>query len=79
MASQMPPAIFDETTVDIDADNYLFRVKGSVPKFAGWMAVYNQEVLEATHGGSWSRRRYRGGRGGLRACCRRSPRAIVWS
>ncbi len=47
VASQMPPATFDETTVDIDANNYLFRVKGSVPKFAGWMAVYNQELPEA--------------------------------
>ena len=47
VASQMPPATFDETTVDVAADNYLFRVKGSVPKFAGWMAVYNQEVPEA--------------------------------
>ena len=47
VASQMPPATFDETTVDVGADNYLFRVKGSVPKFAGWMAVYNQEVPEA--------------------------------
>jgi DNA topoisomerase-1 len=47
VASQMPPATFDETTVDIDAATYLFRVKGSVPKFAGWMAVYNQEVPEA--------------------------------
>src|SRR5688572_22115962 len=47
VASQMPAATFDETTVDIDAANYLFRVKGSVPKFAGWMAVYNQEVPEA--------------------------------
>jgi DNA topoisomerase-1 len=47
VASQMPPATFDETTVDIDAANYLFRVKGSVPKFAGWLAVYNQEVPEA--------------------------------
>ena len=47
VASQMPPATFDETTVDIDAANYLFRVKGSVPKFAGWMAVYNQELPEA--------------------------------
>ena len=45
VASQMPPATFDETTVDIDADNYVFRVKGSVPKFAGWMAVYNQELV----------------------------------
>src|SRR5438874_897986 len=44
VASQMPPATFDETTVDITAAAYLFRVKGSVPKFAGWMAVYNQEA-----------------------------------
>ena len=48
----MPPATFDETIVDIDAKadgapSYLFRVKGSVPKFAGWMAVYNQEQVEA--------------------------------
>jgi DNA topoisomerase-1 len=47
VASQMPPATFDETTVDINANNYTFRVKGSVPKFAGWMAVYNQETVEA--------------------------------
>jgi DNA topoisomerase-1 len=43
VASQMPPATFDETTVDVTAAVYLFRVKGSVPKFAGWMAVYSQE------------------------------------
>jgi DNA topoisomerase I len=53
VASQMPPATFDETTVDINAADasgdpaYLFRVKGSVPKFAGWLAVYNQEQPEA--------------------------------
>jgi len=41
VASQMPPATFDDTTVDITAANYLFRVKGSVPKFPGWIAVYN--------------------------------------
>src|SRR5688572_8195121 len=53
-ASQMPPATFDETTVDVAATptasgqgEYLFRVKGSVPKFAGWLAVYNLEVPEA--------------------------------
>jgi DNA topoisomerase-1 len=40
VASQMPPATFDETTVDITAADYLFRVKGTVPKFAGWMATY---------------------------------------
>ena len=46
VASQMPPATFDDTTVDIQAADYLFRVKGSVPKFAGWLAVYNQETVE---------------------------------
>src|SRR5262245_25329617 len=40
VASQMMPALFDDTTVDITAGDYLFRAKGSVPKFAGWLAVY---------------------------------------
>ncbi len=40
VASQMAPAVFDETTVDITAGDYVFRVKGSVLRFAGWMAVY---------------------------------------
>jgi DNA topoisomerase-1 len=40
VASQMPPAVFDETTVDAAAGDYLFRVKGTVPRFAGWMATY---------------------------------------
>ena len=40
LASQMNPATFDETTVDVTADHYVFRVKGTVPKFAGWMAAY---------------------------------------
>jgi DNA topoisomerase-1 len=40
VASQMAPAVFDDTTVDITAGEYLFRAKGSVPKFAGWLAVY---------------------------------------
>src|SRR4029079_13498335 len=47
VASQMPPATFDETTVDITAAAYLFRVKGSVPKFPGGMAVYSQPVAPA--------------------------------
>ena len=48
VASQMPPATFDETTVDITAGDYLFRVKGSVPKFPGWQAVYGQALETAT-------------------------------
>ncbi len=42
VASQMTPSTFDETTVDIKAAAYVFRVKGTVPKFAGWMATYDQ-------------------------------------
>jgi DNA topoisomerase-1 len=48
VASQMPPATFDDTTVDVAAVNYLFRAKGSVPKFPGWLAVYNQEPAAET-------------------------------
>jgi DNA topoisomerase-1 len=40
VASQMNPATFDETTVDVASGDYLFRVKGTVPKFPGWMATY---------------------------------------
>jgi DNA topoisomerase I len=47
VASQMPPAVFDETTVDATAGDYLFRVKGTVPKFAGWMATYGLTPGEA--------------------------------
>ncbi len=40
LASQMMPATFDETIVDVTSAAYVFRVKGTVPKFAGWMATY---------------------------------------
>jgi DNA topoisomerase-1 len=40
VASQMMPAVFDETIVDVTAGDYLFRVKGTVPKFGGWLATY---------------------------------------
>ena len=44
VASQMPPATFDETIVDITAGEYLFRVKGTVPKFPGWQAAYGMQT-----------------------------------
>jgi DNA topoisomerase-1 len=50
LASQMPPATFDETTVDIAAGDYAFRVKGTVPKFSGWMAAYGQTPGEPPEG-----------------------------
>ncbi len=41
VGSQMTASTFDETTVDITALAYVFRVKGTVPKFPGWMATYD--------------------------------------
>src|SRR5215216_3036264 len=43
VASQMMPAIFDQTTIDIQAgERYLFRATGSVIKFNGFLAVYEE-------------------------------------
>ncbi len=43
VASQMMPAIFDQTTIDIAAgEKYLFRATGSVIKFDGFLAVYEE-------------------------------------
>ncbi len=44
VASQMLPAIFDDTTVDINAGIYTFRIKGSVLKFKGWLSAYSKDV-----------------------------------
>jgi DNA topoisomerase-1 len=46
VASQMTPAVFDLTTVDISAGDYLFRATASVLKFPGFTKVY-QESREA--------------------------------
>ena len=42
VASQMTPALFDQTTIDITAGEYLFRATGSVEKFNGFRAVYEE-------------------------------------
>jgi len=47
VASQMMPAVFDQTTIDVvtkgaTGTNYLFRATGSVPKFDGFLAVYEE-------------------------------------
>ena len=46
VASQMVPAIYDVTTVEIDAKNkktYNFRVSGSVLRFDGYLKIYETE------------------------------------
>jgi DNA topoisomerase-1 len=47
VASQMNPALFDQTTIDVkavgkDGDEFLFRATGSVPKFDGFLKVYEE-------------------------------------
>ncbi|HET9393536.1 MAG TPA: type I DNA topoisomerase [Candidatus Rubrimentiphilum sp.] len=42
VASQMSPAVFDQTTVDIAAKNYMFRASGSVLKFPGYTKLYEE-------------------------------------
>jgi len=44
---QMMPAVFDQTTIDLNANGqsgteYIFRATGSVPKFDGFLAVYEE-------------------------------------
>jgi len=50
VASQMLPAIFDDTTVDINAGIYTFRIKGSVLKFKGWLSAYSKDVEDNSDG-----------------------------
>jgi DNA topoisomerase I len=47
IASQMNPAVFDQTTIDVTAIgaskvDYTFRATGSVEKFDGFLAVYEE-------------------------------------
>jgi DNA topoisomerase-1 len=54
VASQMMPAVFDQTTIDVaatgntapsvsaGASEYMFRATGSVPKFDGFLKVYEE-------------------------------------
>jgi DNA topoisomerase-1 len=46
VASQMAPAIYDQTAVDIPIGEYLFRANGQVEKFDGFMRVYTEGVDE---------------------------------
>ena len=47
VASQMTPAVYDQTTIEVTAEgndgaSYLMRATGSVPKFDGFQAVYKE-------------------------------------
>jgi DNA topoisomerase-1 len=42
VASQMRPAVYDETIVDIEAGPYTLRARGSTLRFKGFLAVYEE-------------------------------------
>jgi DNA topoisomerase-1 len=42
VASQMSPAVYDQTTVEIEADGCQLRASGSVLKFAGYTKLYEE-------------------------------------
>ncbi|HHY46706.1 MAG TPA: type I DNA topoisomerase [Firmicutes bacterium] len=46
VASQMKPAVFDVTTVDVEAGDCLFRATGSQMKFPGFSVVYLEQEDE---------------------------------
>jgi len=45
VASQMLPAVYDQTTIDISAADYTFRATGSILKFDGYLKVYQIPAL----------------------------------
>jgi DNA topoisomerase I len=48
VASQMTPALFDQTTIDIGAGRFIFRATGSVQKFDGFLKIYQEGRDEKT-------------------------------
>ncbi|MCC6277897.1 MAG: type I DNA topoisomerase [Oligoflexia bacterium] len=46
IACQMVPAVYDQTSVDVNAGNYTLRASGSILKFDGFTAVYEESAEE---------------------------------
>jgi DNA topoisomerase I len=50
VASQMNPALFDQTDVQIDAGRVELKATGSITKFSGFLAVYQESKAEDSPG-----------------------------
>src|SRR6266436_10026071 len=48
IASQMNPAVYDQTTAEISVKDYLFRASGRVMKFDGFLKIYEESSDEDT-------------------------------
>ncbi len=62
LASQMAPAVYDQTTVDIVAGDLLLRASGSVLKFPGFLDLYQEKTEEAAENSNGDEGRAPGGR-----------------
>ena len=54
VSSQMAPAVFDQTTIEIAAKadrTYDFRISGSILKFKGFLAVWEKRVRRCDFAG----------------------------
>jgi len=49
VASQMTPALFETTVIEISADEFIFKAFGSATKFLGYQKVY-EEIIEKKPG-----------------------------
>ena len=47
VASQMSPAVIDQTRVDVEAAPYTFRATGAVMRFAGFTVLYEESRAES--------------------------------
>ncbi len=56
VACQMNPAVYDQTSVDIEAGKYLFRATGSILLFPGFMALYIEATEENGSGENGDKR-----------------------
>jgi DNA topoisomerase-1 len=57
LASQMENAVFDSTRVDSTADNCVFRTTGSIMKFDGFLALYDETVEDTAENGEGANER----------------------
>jgi DNA topoisomerase-1 len=46
VACQMNPAVFEQTTVDVQGGDYVFRATDSIPQFRGFLQVYDDMIEE---------------------------------
>lgn len=51
VASQMAPALFDQTSIQIKAGKYQLKATGSILRFAGFTVLYEESVEDPSNGG----------------------------